>query len=165
MHRHYCCLLIVGLAAVCLVVSGCGPKTLGVEYVEGVVTLDGEPVSGATVMFTPVTQGEGAAATGITDEQGVYKLTAISVGDAKGVPQAGTLAGEYYVGVTKTETQEPMNEEEAYEKGIAYKPTPPGTGPPPKYIVPQKYNNPKESGIKVTVESGNNDIPIKLSSE
>jgi hypothetical protein len=36
----------------------------------------------------------------------------------------------------------------------------------PRRIVPQKYNDPKKSGIKVTVEQGkSNDIPLKLTSK
>ncbi len=49
--------MVVGLA-------GCGQKGPKVQYVEGVVTLDGNPVEGATVGFSPVEKDKGMAASG-----------------------------------------------------------------------------------------------------
>ncbi len=158
-------LLSFGLAVGVLTAIGCsGSGSLDTEPVTGVVTVDGTPVAGATVMFTPVTEGQGAAATGSTDENGVYTLTSVAVGEAAAKAGAGTLPGEYFVGVSKSVAETAMSEEEAYDKGVEYKPLPPGQAPKVKYVVPQKYNNPKTSGLKATVESGENDIPLELTS-
>ncbi|NOX54499.1 MAG: DUF4198 domain-containing protein [Planctomycetes bacterium] len=158
--------LVSGVVA--LVLVGCSGEqrpTVETEYVEGIVTLDGKPVAGATVTFVPVNKGQGMSATGRTDEQGKYTLTAVGgPGGVAGEPGAGTVPGEYYVGVVKTESsgeeiQEEQDGQEVEESG------PKPEEPTIKHIVPQKYNNPRESGIKVTVKKGKNVIPIELSSK
>jgi hypothetical protein len=167
MHRPNYSLLLLGLAACAVAVAGCPADTrvVDTDYVEGVVTLDGTPVPEATVMFTPVTAGQGLAATGQTDANGVYKLTAATTGDATAEAGAGTLPGEYYVGVVKSVSETPMSEEEADEKGVEYVAPEPGQEPKVTHVVPVRYNDPKGSGIQVTVEAGSNDIPIPLTSQ
>jgi len=58
-----------------LAVSGCGggdsPPPLAV--VKGTVTLDGNPLPNAAVLFTP-TNGKGGASSGTTDSSGAYSL-------------------------------------------------------------------------------------------
>lgn len=149
-----------------LVFAGCGSKgTLKTEPVEGIVTLDGKPVEGATVTFVPVREGAGVSATGITDAAGKFSLTAVGSG-AKGVAfGSGTMPGEYYVGVMKSILPEAPSEEEEEEGRPA---SDPGLAPSPEpkvtHVVPPKYNDPKSSGIRVTVKEGKNTIPIELSS-
>lgn len=71
-------------------VAGCG----GLPPVEGVVTLDGTPVQGATVVFiTP--DGSGQPVSGVSDATGRFTL---STGGKAGAPP-----GTYKVVVTKTE--------------------------------------------------------------
>jgi hypothetical protein len=72
--------------------AGCG-GTSGPYKVEGIVKLDGKPVSGATVMFEPLAQG-GHGASGFTGTDGAFRLTTYNTGD-------GALAGEYKVMVKK----------------------------------------------------------------
>lgn len=156
-------LLILGILS-WAVLPGCAEKkkTLATELVEGVVTLDGQPVAGATVTFTPVQDGAGAPATGTSDSAGKYTLTAVGNKAAGAQAGAGTLPGEYYVGVLKDEMpQEPGSGDEGYK--LPSSDTPP-TSPTITHVVPQQYNNPQTSGIKVTVKSGKNDIPIELKS-
>ncbi len=74
-------------AAALLPVLGCGGSS-DVSAVEGVVTLDGEPVPHATVEFTPI--GEGRPSTGRTDENGHYEL-------AYTATQTGAKIGEHKV--------------------------------------------------------------------
>ena len=62
----------VPLGAVCLLIGmvlGCGQRGPVVEMVEGVVLLDGQPVEGATVLFSPDAGGaaDGLPAVGRTD--------------------------------------------------------------------------------------------------
>ena len=47
---HFCLLL---LSALTLFSVGCGESGPVVEYVQGVVTLNGSPLEGATVSFSP----------------------------------------------------------------------------------------------------------------
>lgn len=145
---------------------GCqGESSLPTEYVEGVVTLDGTPVEGATVAFQPVTDGQGMSASGYTDANGVYKLTAIG-GTEEGKPavDAGTLPGEYYVMVMKAEAETGISQEEAEESGEKYSAPTGGKNPKMTYHVPKIYQNPRKSGLKVTVKEGDNEIPLELKS-
>lgn len=50
---------------------GCGGGREGTAYVEGRVTLDGEPLAGATVLFVPQA---GRPASGVTNADGRYVL-------------------------------------------------------------------------------------------
>jgi hypothetical protein len=77
-----------------LALSGCGGKYKPVP-VEGIVTLDGQPVPGATVLFVPEDAG-GRSASAMSDSEGNFQLTTYHEGD-------GALAGKYRVVVTKTE--------------------------------------------------------------
>jgi hypothetical protein len=74
------------LSALLPLAAGCGQaKTVKVA---GVVTLDGKPLGGATVTFTPV--GDGRPASGRTDTDGSFRLTTFRSDD-------GALPGEYKV--------------------------------------------------------------------
>jgi hypothetical protein len=159
--------VLPAMAVVCaLVVVGCpSGTTVDTEKVQGTVTLDGEPVAGATVTFVPVNEGQGMSATGVTDAQGKYTLNPVGGGQLAAEAGAGTLAGEYYVGVLKSEMDIPLTEEEAEEQGVEYVAPEGEASGEITHIVPQKYNNPRESGIKVTVTEGENMIPIEISSQ
>jgi hypothetical protein len=85
-------------AAVLLVAgSGCGGSGKPVKT-EGLVTLDGKPVDGATVTFHPAAE-QGRSATGLTGVDGVFQLQTFAEAD-------GALPGEYKVTVIKTEAAE-----------------------------------------------------------
>src|SRR5262249_42036293 len=62
---------------------------------EGVVKLDGQPLGGATVVFTPVDE-KGQSASGLTKSDGTFKLTA-----ANG--KRGAVPGVYKVVVSHSE--------------------------------------------------------------
>jgi hypothetical protein len=158
--------VLPAMAALCAIaVVGCpgGGTAIQTDYVEGVVTLDGEPVAGAIVTFQPKGPG-GMSATGMTDEQGKYTLNPVGGGQMAAEAGSGTLAGEYYVGVVKTEMEVPLSEEEAEEQGVEYVPPTGMESTKVTHIVPERYNNPKESGIEKTVTEGQNSIPIELTS-
>jgi hypothetical protein len=166
MQRRTDSLLWLGVVVCLAAMVGCGGQpTLSTEYVEGVVTVDGQPVPEATVTFVPVVEGQGAPATGMTNAQGVYKLTATVTGEVAAKAEAGTLPGEYHVGVMKNVIETPMSEEEAEQAGVEYTPADEYAAPKITYEVPQKYNNPRESGLKVTVQAGQNNIPLELTSD
>jgi hypothetical protein len=72
-------------------VSGCGGSKL--VPVEGIVTLDGKPVEGATVVFLP-DGASGRPAQGLTASDGRFHLSTVS--------EKGAGPGDYKVVVTKT---------------------------------------------------------------
>ncbi len=145
--------------ALCSVVGvgmlGCGGRQ-DVQFaeVEAVVLLDGSPVEGAIVTLVPVTEGQGVSATGTTNASGRARLLPTTAG--------GKVQGEYYVGVIKSIVPQSTEEEEesASPSGEAYPKT-----PELKHVVPQRYNNPRDSGIRVTIAPGQKEVRIELSSD
>ena len=86
---------LLAIAAVAALICGCGGSGNPDTYsVTGTVTLEGSPVGGALVSFSPT--GDGKPATGITDASGKYSLTTFSQGD-------GAVPGTYQVTITKYE--------------------------------------------------------------
>lgn len=82
------------LAAAMLVTSGCGgPPKPAVEKAAGTVTYKGAPVKGATVTFI---YNDGTASTGVTDDQGKFKMMTDSV--------EGARIGKAKVTITKSAT-------------------------------------------------------------
>ena len=136
-RRTVLLVLVVGCG---LVAGGCGKKGLQVEYVEGIVLLDGEPVGDAAVGLSPV-DGAGLPATGRTRKDGIFHVTATRGGRA----DAGVPAGEYVMTVTKAE----------YDlQGKS----PPAEGDysniPVRHVVPVAYGFIDTSGIRMTVPPG-----------
>jgi hypothetical protein len=82
------------LAALLTAAAGCGGKYTPVA-VSGVVTLDGQPVEGATVYFYAVgDEKDGRPAFGTTDKDGSFRLSTMGEND-------GALKRPYKVVITK----------------------------------------------------------------
>lgn len=151
------------LLAVAVVLAGCAQEGPDVSYVEGVVTLDGSPVEGVTVGFSPVAPG-GMAAVGTTDANGVFKLTSTGGGAAEG----GAMPGEYNVTFMKSaievlsaEEAQAMQNDPNYGQGGSELSAPPTA----KAVVPTAYNSPATSGVKATVKEGKNEFKFDLKSD
>ena len=119
-----------------------------------VIVLDGSPVEGAIVTLVPVTEGQGVSATGTTDASGRARLLPTAAG--------GKVQGDYYVGVVKSVVPQPAGEEE--EAGTSPSQEYPAE-PQLKHVVPQRYNNPRDSGIRVTIAPGQKEVRIELTSD
>lgn len=117
---------------------GCGksdkPET---GEVTGVVTLGGEPLADARVVFTPVEGGQSSEAT--TDAQGRYTL--VYRGD-----ELGAKVGSHTVSVSTFEEQY-RDDDGKFIGGR-------------DELVPPQYN--ENTTLTVEVEPGENDIPLKL---
>jgi hypothetical protein len=160
-------LWIVWLPAILVVgsLAGCGPDRPQTVSVTGTVTLDGAPIEGATVGFTP--EGGGRPATGTTDASGKFALTTFEEGD-------GALPGRHTVTISKTKTSGGMEgdagagEVEGGGGGPGSLAGPMGVGaemPTVEWIVPQKYSSPKTSGLSCEVKSGMDPVTFDLTSQ
>jgi hypothetical protein len=128
--------LFLTLAAV-----GCGGSA-GLTPVSGKVTLDGQPLTGAsgTIMFVPAGDS-GAGGMASLNSDGTYQ--------AKTGSLPGLQPGEYDLSVTATEATK-------VSLGTDYQKT------EPKSLIPEKYNNAKTSGLKVKVEGSSKSHEIVL---
>ena len=145
-------LLLIGL----LFFAGCGPQGRGlkVEYVEGVITLDGEPLADATVTFHARDEDSGAVtAAGMSNQRGIYKLSSTDSN-----PEAGTTVGEYIVTVSKVEVHDPtihMTPEEAMVSNLRVTHT---------QLLPAIYQDRERTPLSATVNRGRNKIDLELKS-
>ena len=130
-----------GLLAV--LIAGCGGG-LDLIPVSGTVTLDGQPVDGAAVVFVPVAGGP--AASGSTDAGGKFRLTTVN--------QPGAVPGEYNVTVTKQTMH-----------GITADGMPGPGGIRIEWHVPQRYSRAKTSGLTATVGGNKREVSFALTSK
>jgi len=126
--------------------TGCDSGKLATVRVSGTVTFDGAPLDGATVTFTPKTEGQGHPAYGITDVNGRYQLQTFL-----GAANAGTTPGDYLVFVTKREQSE--------GSGVSGAPTAGSSAPPPpKSLIPERYGKAETSELTATVENKKDNV-------
>jgi len=131
--------MICGLvSSFALVLSGCGGSDLG--SVSGTVTLDGNPLAGAQVMFMPV--GGGGVSTGETDSAGKYTLICAD-GSQGAVIGAHTVSIEL---IEEEDTGDGTGEDESEASGEG--------------LVPARYN--EETELKADVQAGSNTFNFDL---
>ncbi|GAB6187363.1 carboxypeptidase regulatory-like domain-containing protein [Thermopirellula anaerolimosa] len=169
-------MLRVGLGLLCVVglmaTAGCpggGGAKLNTVKVTGTVTLDGTPLPGATVTFSPKSEGA-RAAFGTTDENGRFTLTTLNPGD-------GAIPGSYAVAVSKpvaSASSSPSQDPRAFsgsispEEAARIKAQAQGGGAAAAAaanVVPAKYASADTSGLTAEVKAGgDNNFPFELSS-
>ena len=154
--RVAACAVFLGIAV--LAACGCGGKS-GVEFVEGVVLFNGEPLDDAVVAFSPLQRGQGLPAVGKTGPDGKFTLTVIPQGKRR--KGTGTAKGDYLVSVSKQSVEYPTPPPGAVPDAMGIiKP------PPPKVtdITPTRYGDIKTSGLTVSIVAGRNQPKLELSS-
>ena len=134
MKKSRCLGPLVAVALMLAFFVGCNNRNLG--QVSGTVTLDGEPLADATVLFTPIAGGRPTG--GRTDSSGRYTL----VYDRSGT---GAMLGEHAVEITTGD--ELTNDDDTITK-IAEK-------------VPAKYNINTELEADVQEGSQTFDWPLE----
>ena len=152
------------LASVLLFAVGCG-SGLGTVPVTGKVTLDGEPVEGAMVVFN-ADSADGRSASGMTDASGAYVLTTEFNGD-------GALPGSYKVAVSKFEGGDDgmpdttgMSEDEAMDAMYGALDKKGRNAPVAKNLIAKKWSNEAGSGLTATVtDSGPNEFNFEVTSK
>ena len=159
-HHEYVTLPFLFLLT--LVSLGCGQSGPAVQYVRGVITLDGAPLEGATVLFSPKSTG-GLGAAGKTQADGSFTL------NAQGAqPGAGTTIGDYAVTVSKIEMPEFVEIDEddpRYGTPEQDRIQQEASNAKPKVIVPEKYNNSETSPFTAQIVSGKNEFTFDVSSK
>ena len=115
----------------------------------GVVTMDGQPVEGATIVFSPESGTHAGHA--LTDSSGRFSASAFP---SKG----GMVPGSYKVAVNKTVERKgkPTTGPDAAHD-------PPGGNVEWYNALPEKFMNPNSSGLTATVpEGGTTDLKFEL---
>lgn len=142
-------LLSVLLCLVAVSLSACnrGPHMVPVK---GEVLLDGKPVEGAAVLFTP--EAGGRPADGVTDKDGKFSLQTYEPGD-------GAPVGKYKVAIVGMR----MTGIQATADGLS------GEVDPGKvreiWFVPKKYSTPESSGLEAEVKRGLTPLKFELASK
>jgi hypothetical protein len=142
-HAGRACLAAVtGLAL--MLATGCrrGPA---VVFVEGVVRMDGQPLEGASVAFTPVEAKGELPAAGFTDSSGRFVLSARGAGLGR-----GTTVGDYIVIVKKEVV--PPGQEEALDPVVELQ-------------TAKQYLQKETSPLRATVKQGRNRFEFDLTSD
>ncbi|MDZ4687529.1 MAG: carboxypeptidase-like regulatory domain-containing protein [Planctomycetaceae bacterium] len=133
-------LLVIGCLTAPLAI-GCGGGSSGdMNYagVNGVVTLDGKPVGGATVAFAP--KGKGSMSMGLTDAGGRFELksatgkTGAAVGDHDVTVSLSMTVGGPAVESKADDLAPPLEGASADDARAS--------GPQTRWIVPEKYSKP-----------------------
>ncbi len=136
-------------AAIMLPVAGCGPSRPTTIPVSGAVTLDGKPAAGAQVMLVP--EDGGRPAEGTTDDSGRFTLGTFEAGD-------GALPGRHAVTVVARRISGVNADADGLEGDVA-----PG-GVKVQWLVPERYSNPKTSGLTAEVAKGMEPLALQLQS-
>jgi len=149
------------LFAACIVstvfLAGCGSSSteLPLAEVEGTVTLDGNPLSGALIRFVPVVEAGTSAprveeSQAVTDAQGAFTLRGVHGG-------IGAMPGKHRVTISKQVL--PNGEPVDHNSDI----------PPPldslKEVVPKKYSDPEATTLTADVPAEGGTILFELQSE
>jgi hypothetical protein len=138
---------------VTLVLTGCGgAKIPGLVPAEGVVLLEGQPVDGVSIVFTPAPgSGGDHYATSISQSNGKFVLETVG--------NRGALPGKYEVVLSKKTTTSTVSPEETERLANAGRSIPADT----TYHIPWKYEETRTSGIVIEIgPAGNKDIRIEL---
>ena len=129
-------------AAIALAVSGCGGD--GKVSVNGVVTLDGQPIEGAIVTFIPVAKDQGQIAHGTTDKEGAFQLTTTK-------PNDGAFPGEYKGTVVYAEGAEPPPAKGVKDAFTGFEKAQGQKRKAPKYSIPSEYSDAAKTTLKQKV--------------
>jgi len=135
-----------------LTVFGCnGNKAIPTEAVTGTVTLDGQPVEGASITFVPKSGGTPAYAH--SGSGGIYALQTL-----QGAAGKGTTVGEYFVTVTKSDAvPSGKTEKNSYGDIIPVMES--------KSVLPEIYASSETTPLTFTVNPGANKYDIVLQSK
>ncbi len=142
MRIHSVALCICSLLLPALAGCPSGPVEPKLVPVQGTITMDGQPLVGASIMFGGVAFGE-------TDANGRYEL---GRGEKKGAP-----AGEYMVVIEKWTKPDGS----VYRSAEGISPMDAGA----TQQIPTRYSHPEQSELKKTVPDSGGTIDFELKSK
>ena len=145
-----CFIVLAGVLVGCSGDGGAGRPD--VVLVSGSVKYKGAAVANASVVF--VSTSSGRAANGETNAQGEYKLTTFDSND-------GAIVGDHVVTITKASTTEGKSPREMTPEEfakVADRDAREQIGKLLKDQLPEKYGDPKKSGLKRTVIKGESNV-------
>jgi len=149
-HIHLFAFAVIAV----VLLTGCpSKKFIATEPVEGIVTLDGEPLEGCSITLFPVEEGQGEPGYSYTDAKGFYR-----VGTLKGKIDAGTTPGEYIVGFSKY-TQVPTGRKVKDENGDMVDQTKEAN------LLHSNYESREKSPWRITVTKGKNQFDFPLNAK
>src|SRR5207302_974197 len=154
-------------AALLLNGPGCGSGQPKLYKVTGKVTLDGQPLSGATVQFVPADPATGLEiARGSTGSDGVYNLTTYNTND-------GAMEGNYKVLVTISPKAEvasgdstapggldPNKMKEMFAKNMAESFKRNTRAAPKETVIHRDYSNFESTPLQAKVNAGANTVDL-----
>lgn len=152
-------LAVIGMLLLTLGCSGTPDDRPETVPVSGTVLYKGEPVEGATVSF--FVEGAPRAATGVTNEEGIFKLSMFGAND-------GAIPGDNLITVKKLEattaadanteaTDDPTAMTNMYAQQMANQ----DSGP--KSLLPEQYGDRYKTPLKETVsKDGPNEFVLQL---
>ncbi len=130
------------LAALAGPVAGCSSSTMPLARATGTITIEGQPIAGAKVVFRPEA---GPAASGETDTKGRFVLSTYQSGDGAVIGHHSVVVVPKLPGVMLTPGQEP------------------NAPPAPTVIIPAQYQRADSSGLVAEVAQSANDFVFDLS--
>ena len=133
------------IAVAALLIGGPMGCDRGLELipVTGEVRLDGKPLDGCSVIFSPVAGGPSAS--GSTDAKGRFELRCVN--------RLGAVPGEHRVAIAKNVST------------LVSDPTGAHSEMRVEWFTPQRYSRPDTSGIQKNVSSDEHDFVFDLSSK
>lgn len=146
--------LFAGLVLLAIAQSGCGPKPPETIPVTGLVTLNGQPCSKASVNFIPQGETKGRGGQGQTDEQGRFTVHLDDGKSAQG--SAGLMAGGYKVLISKLVNPD----------GTPYKAVP-DVAPidsNARETLPEIYSHYEQTKLSVDIQAPSRDLKFDLQS-
>jgi len=142
---------LCSLLFLCCLALGCGGAVQTTQPVEGLVTLGGSPLAGASITFHPQS-AEGTAASGLSDSDGKFRIQTVH-----GTPGSGTTLGEYRVTVSKIESV-PTGKTTTESDGTVIEET------TERSVTPRVYSSRESTPLVVNITQGKNTVNLELES-
>lgn len=130
--------IAASLSAVALGLLGCSGGDADMTPIRGEVIYNGEPLKEGTVIYTPQMPRNGQQASGGIQEDGTFEMTTRQRGD-------GVKHGAYNISIYAMEPHpgEPQSREEVEAAGGKIE---------RGFLIPEKYADPRTSGLTDTVD-------------